>query len=80
MKGLNVERKGIIIVTIDYDVNVMTSYEMSDYVDELFGAKNVQSFEEIRDCNGYLKQFKMAVSVELHPRRTNKEREAKWPR
>ena len=46
-----------------YDVNVLTSYEFSDWADRVFGADNIVSYEESRDGSGYLKGFDLEINV-----------------
>lgn len=48
---------------ITYDVNVMTSYQVSDWVEKMWGNK-VKKFDEIRDNYGYLKGFDVEVEVD----------------
>jgi hypothetical protein len=50
-------------VHIEYDINVMTSYEMSNYVDKLFGEDKVVSFFEVRDSGGNLTGFDIEAAV-----------------
>lgn len=50
-------------VYFDYDIKVMTSYALSDYVDKLW-PDSVESYEEIRDSGGLLKQIKVTVLLD----------------
>lgn len=48
---------------IKYNMSVMTSYEVSKWVDETFGEDNIIEFIEIRDPFGRLQGFDVVVKV-----------------
>lgn len=53
-----------IVMIVDYKETDMTSYEISDWITETFGEKEIKDdFEEIRDSRGYLTHIKFSVKI-----------------
>lgn len=53
----------MLTIYFDYDVNVMTSYELAKYIQTLFKDEDVKLYEEVRDICGFLKQIKIMVKI-----------------
>lgn len=59
---LNIRILDIEVVTQDYNVNVMTSYQQSDAIMAEYGDR-VILVDEVRDVGGWLKQFRIVLKA-----------------